>query len=491
MLTPSRSDIQLFRANNLGSTGLNTYLSLSERLARARGDDWTDALKRDIQRDPPRLIELTFRRFGLFWASEENSDFGMVDYRMMSLDASPFLQTLALNEAINFRVLAVLALAGAGVAWMVGRERRELLIVAGGVAVFLLTLVIFYVTGRLRIQASVWLILLAASLVHLPELRPITRRTMVYSGAGVAAIAVLLLFADWLVAVFPRPEIIDQSQIPADTVAVQATYGGEIRLLGYQAYDSNFRPSGYLTFDLYWQALKSPSEDYTVTFRLVNPVSGDVVDIYNAVLGEADEPRWSSTRWQAGDVFDERYLINLPDKVDSPALVIFVGMYSTQSNHLIPLTDSVNETRDNHVRLTAVGLQKRSDTLVSTGEPVALWHDDLGLQSAICQVKDGKLGMTMGWSIRQRPTQDWHVFIHIFKDDQLLGQFDGELLDNTPVDGLIPGDIFTTQASFENIPAGSRAEIGFYDPISSQRQPITQVDTEWNSANDTLNIPCR
>jgi 4-amino-4-deoxy-L-arabinose transferase-like glycosyltransferase len=490
ILTPSRSDEQLFRANNRNSMGLNTYLSQAERLALARGDDWMDALKREIARDPWRLVELTIRRLGLFWEREEHSEWQMINYRATSLDFSPTLRALALNEVVNFRLLASLGLVGLVVGLADASKRGHTRIIAAGLLAYMVTLAVFYVTGRLRIHAAGFVILLAATgVVALWRLRVRPRRLLLTLAVASAGILAMWLLADWLVATFPRPELIQERDLPADFTPVQASYNGEIRLLGYAHYDSNFEPGGYLTFELFWRALAVSTENYVVTVRLVNAANSQIESIQNFTLGTLSDPKWPNPRWNPGDIYYERYLLALPEK---PGVYhVFVGLYSHQRGRVLPLSEVAAEARDDHARLTAVTVQETAAVSAAPSEPpVAVWADALALQDVSCQVGEHGLTLNLAWYVRERPTRAEHLFVHVWQEGRLAAQQDAPPDERIPVDAWLPATTHRTTRAFPDITTPAVVRLGFYEPFTQERWPISVHNDVWTVVDNYIEFSC-
>lgn len=491
ILTPSQSDLQLFRANNRNSMGLNTYLSQSERLALARSDDWMDALKREVARDPWRLLELTIRRLGLLWEAEEHSEWQMINYRATSLDFSHTLRALALNEVVNFRLLASVGLLGLVIGLANRAKRDAIKVLAAGLLAYLVTLAIFYVTGRMRIHAAGFVILLAAfGIVALWRLRTHPRRLLLALAASIAAIAVLWIFLNWLVMTFPQPDLIGENELPAEFVPVQGTYNDEIQVLGYAFYDSNFQPDGYLTFELFWRALAVSDENYVVTVRLVNTVTEAIEDIQNFTLGTMSAPRWPNTRWNPGYIYYERYLLTLP--ATAGAYHLFVGLYSPSQEQVIPLTEGTSEVQDNHLRLTAVTVQDEPAPASTLPEPaLVIWDKALALQSLDCAI-DGSQGLTLelNWQVLQRATHTEHLFVHVWQDGTLIAQQDAPLDEHISLDSWLPAATHMTTRHFPNVTTPAVVRLGFYQPFTQERWPITSHDSARSVTDNYLEFTC-
>ncbi len=111
---------------------------------------------------------------------------------------------------------------------------------------------------------------------------------------------------------------------PAFEHAVDASFGGEISLLGYNlsGADGNYR------LELVWQAETQPTADYTVFVHVLNADG-------TCCLWQADAmPRggaYPTTRWRAGEVVTDEYEIVLPGGVEIGDYEIEVGLYLAET----------------------------------------------------------------------------------------------------------------------------------------------------------------
>jgi hypothetical protein len=472
-LTPSRSDFQLFRANNREAMGFNTFESQSEVLAEKRHTDMSEAILLEFQRYPTRFFELTLRRLALFFEAVEHSTDNHAAYFTTGLAYSPTLRLLALSGEMNFRVVSLAAVAALALGWRT-HYRRNTWIAAAGMLAFMLSLSFLYVEGRTRIAGAIPTLLLAGALPALLwELRRDKDRLR-YLVQAVVVVGLLVLIVTLIRTYLPRPKVTTEGELPASYVWVRGTYDDEIRLLGYGYYDTNFAPQGYVTFELYWQPLRQPGKDYAVTIRLVNAQTQQVEDIQNAPLA-VRAPTLTSSEWQPGGVYIDRYLLTLPDASEDQAYHLYVGLYDTDAQQLIPVTNANAEVQDNHVRLTGVSVTSEpSGGQDDSPTALAIWDDSLALQSATCSI-DEHLTAELVWATLQRPERPWHFFIHIFDaNGNLLAQQDGALIPNAPLDAWPPGHQIESVWTFDDISSAVLVKVGFNDVFTGERWSISQ-----------------
>lgn len=279
----------------------------------------------------------------------------------------------------------------------------------------------------------------------------------------------------------------EPNQLPDSFVSVGGVYNEEIRLLGYGYYDSNFQAGGYLSFELYWQPLRRPEKDYTVTFRLVHAGTQQIEDIQNARLA-IHSPTLYSSDWQQGTVYIDRYLIILPTRRESEAINVYIGLYNTEIQQLLPITSATAEVQDNHIRLTGVSINDDASlSQVNSISAQAVWGDALALRSATCSFNEG-LNVRLDWETWQRPERPWHLFVHVLGENgTLLDQQDGVIVPDAPLDTWLPGRTVSSVWTFEGIVDFTNIQLGFYDVFTGQRWSVTQGG---NSAENLYQLSC-
>ncbi|HLF01118.1 MAG TPA: hypothetical protein VI547_04030, partial [Anaerolineales bacterium] len=136
------------------------------------------------------------------------------------------------------------------------------------------------------------------------------------------------------------------------TYSSSATFGGEIKLIGYEVSPESPQPGETVTLALYWQALRSLDADYSAFIHLYS--ANDV----NTSLAQNDGPpcngQYTTSRWEADEiVIDERTLI-LPPDFAGPTATLGVGLYAWPSLERLAVTDSVSALPDNRLLLAEI-----------------------------------------------------------------------------------------------------------------------------------------
>ncbi|MDW8098673.1 MAG: DUF2079 domain-containing protein [Anaerolineae bacterium] len=131
---------------------------------------------------------------------------------------------------------------------------------------------------------------------------------------------------------------------------VDMDFGGQVRLLGYDAGPTVVRPGEELHVRLYWRARAPIAESYTVFVHLL--------DANHQVRGQRDGLPGGGLRptytWAFGEVVvDEVRLVVAPEASPGPHQ-LEVGMYLTASGTRLPVTDAAGNPQGDRVLLPQI-----------------------------------------------------------------------------------------------------------------------------------------
>ncbi|HZD11247.1 MAG TPA: glycosyltransferase family 39 protein [Candidatus Binatia bacterium] len=128
-----------------------------------------------------------------------------------------------------------------------------------------------------------------------------------------------------------RPHLFDAPRL---TNTVEAQFGEDIRLLGYEVDASNAHPGGAVSLKLAWQAINTPAENYTIFNHLVG-VDGEIRgQLDSPPIGEA----WLTRTWLPGEVVVEEREIPIRDDARPGMVQLFVGLYTSDDVVRLPVT---------------------------------------------------------------------------------------------------------------------------------------------------------
>jgi hypothetical protein len=151
------------------------------------------------------------------------------------------------------------------------------------------------------------------------------QRTWPCGGSGDALIGVEVMCAAF-------PSFYHQTgsaAIPQPSVALDATFGGELRLRGYSLdlLGGAARPGGALPITLYWQAAAKPTRDYRMFLHLCRDCTTPPLANDDGYPLNGYPPAGRTTTWLVGDpVHDERSLA-LPADLPPGRYTLLLGVY--------------------------------------------------------------------------------------------------------------------------------------------------------------------
>ncbi len=263
---------------------------------------------------------------------------------------------------------------------------------------------------------------------------------------------------------------------------LRATFGDTLALVGYEPWGQHFTQGNPLLFNLYWQALTHPPEDYELGIELMD--GGGTVLAARRVQPVA---KWFPTsRWQAGDVLKGCYDLPLP--LDTPPghyhirLTIYAAggsplpVSGTLSGASLTLPDVEVDARSRCYRPPE--MDYRLD--VTLGDDVRLLGYDLATTSI---EPGGVLELTLYWQALRQIEHFYAVFNHLIgPDGTVIAQ-----ADSWPQGGAYPTlywlpnevveDSYTIPVPPDTPPGEYTLQVGMYDGATGERA-ITLVDGE-------------
>ena len=131
-----------------------------------------------------------------------------------------------------------------------------------------------------------------------------------------------------------------------------AQFGDSIQLLGYDIDNSRAKSGGKVHLTLYWQALSTPSEHYTV----FNHITGSDRQIVGQFDGPPSGEAWLTGTWLPGEIIvDERTIPLRPEVVDGSYNLI-VGLYTADTGQRLPVYVDGQLQGNDQLVLTAVSI---------------------------------------------------------------------------------------------------------------------------------------
>jgi hypothetical protein len=333
--------------------------------------------------------------------------------------------------------------------------------------------------GRVRSAATLWLPTLAAG--------------------GLAVLAGVTPFAIIAPHYVPPPELTAQ-QWAAMSHRVDADFGGEMKLLGYDLDTTALMPGETLRLTLYWQSHIPMDRNWSIFLH--------VVDDQNVIVAQRDrypgQGALATTLLQPGQTFADHYAFVLPEATYAPASAyIEVGLYdwNDPARFRLPLVSAQTADASLPSKPDALALAPLEIRARPSPWPNALgqnFGDQIqlaGYTMARRALRPGEtLTLTLFWQGLQPMRVNYSVFAHVRGDGDSLwaGQ------DGWPQQGAAPTstwkplqpaveDTYRLTLKSDTPPGLYDVEVGLYDGMTMRRLQLMAKDGRPMDA-DSLNL---
>jgi hypothetical protein len=275
---------------------------------------------------------------------------------------------------------------------------------------------------------------------------------------------------------YAPPPGLTSGQIAALPNRLEADFGGEMKLLGYDLQTGSVAPGERLRLTLYWQSQIAMDRDWSIFVHLV--------DDQDIVVAQRDRypgrGALATTLLRPGQSFADAYVIPVPGGTYAPAPArIEVGLYDVRDGARLRLPDGADA-----LPLAQVDIRARPD---STPNAVRQNFGNLvqlaGYKMGARVLKPGEtLHLTLFWQALAPIDVNYSVFTHVRGEAEALWASD----DAWPQDGAAPtstwtvGQIITDTYALTlspDTPAGTYdVEVGLYELASLERLRVMDAE---------------
>lgn len=320
--------------------------------------------------------------------------------------------------------------------------------------------------------------LLLGLLAWLPQDRPRLHK-------GVAFALPALLFA--LSAGALPLEIVPTYRLPAPLPAetplphtLEANFGGQLRLLGYGIETAEVEPGSAVDLTLYWEALAPTTTEHKIFVHLVGE-AGRIVAQHDGMPGRG---LLSTRRLAAGQTWEDRYVITVPDVAYAPdTLSVAVGVYDAASGVRLQRA-AEGATPGDSARFGEIDLlpppgELPNPVAIRFGEGMVLRGYDV---SALSLAPGAPLTVTLHWEATAPMQEEYTVSVQVINALwQKAAQLDAWPLEGAaPTSTWQPGQSYTEERMLSiaaDVPPGSydlRLAVYRVDEEGAlQMQPVT------------------
>ena len=280
---------------------------------------------------------------------------------------------------------------------------------------------------------------------------------------------------------------------------LDASFGGQVALLGYDVSDESVRAGDAVDVTLYLKAEQPITESLMLGLQMVVAAPGgdDLLVNFSSWPGGGNYP---TTAWRPGEVLADRYRLRMPDDVRELQLwelrLVFMRSPEPDGDSYARLSVRVGGVPgEPYVVLTRLRVEPRQ-VLPPPAEAVLRRPPAFGpgrevvLEAAEVRPEGTNLRVALWWRVRKPLGKGYTVFVHLLDDEgHLIGVGDGLprggamptdqwragdlILDEHTIplpEGLLPSPSLGRGAGGE----GFRVGVGFYDADS--RLPAWDVE---------------
>jgi hypothetical protein len=275
------------------------------------------------------------------------------------------------------------------------------------------------------------------------------------------------------VEVVPADRVLGSERLPINRRRT-AYLGDGVRFLGSSITSEPWVPGATRQVNLFWQALATPSVDYTAFVQLLGPTSRPVA-AWEAPPGAAYE----TSRWTPGTLLRTQATLRPPANLPDGQYRLIAGLYRRSDGQRLRTSSGADQLDLGTVTVTG---RAHNTNAPASSHPVGARFDSLAqlvgydLNAPETLRSGNRLPLTLHWQAVGTGERPYSVFVHLV-DTAGAGSFgsgDGEPgAGRFPTTGWVPGEylvdehVLTIDAATP--PGTYRIAVGLYDPATGQR----------------------
>jgi hypothetical protein len=274
---------------------------------------------------------------------------------------------------------------------------------------------------------------------------------------------------------YARPPVLSSDQLGAIPNKTDISYGGQLKLCGFNLDGEVFRPGEYIYLTLFWQGLTQMDKEYSVSLVLLTP-SGDLIGQEDSYPGLGSYP---TSQWNPGDVVADRCWVRVKPRARAPTVGwVGVSVYHLPTMERLPAARDGLPAEQVFLQLVKVEPWQPLEYEISHAMSVNLGNqvDLVGYDLDRREARAGDtLLLTLFWRSREHLSEDYTVFTHLADAEGRIWAQD----DSYPLDGDYPmsfwsaGEFVRDEYALalpSDVPAGEyEIEVGLYQALSGTR----------------------
>jgi hypothetical protein len=280
------------------------------------------------------------------------------------------------------------------------------------------------------------------------------------------------------------PRGIDEVEIPQ---RVSHAFGRDLQLIGYGLRSEEVRAGATLQLSLYWQALQSMEQDYTLLLELQD----DLEKVWWAGTFALPNAAYPTSQWQRNEIVHLRLDWLIDAAMPSGRFQLVVNLLDGEGKRVIA----------GGVGIAGVNVQGREHVFSRPAVPYPQRADIIGTATLVgYDLASDRLSagdtmrLTLYWRSRARMSVSYTVFAHLLNgEDRIWGQHDSAPCNGEcPTTSWLVGEYLTDAVEIKlspETPSGVyRIGVGMYDAATMTRlEAVNDKGEPWPDSRVILN----
>ncbi len=273
--------------------------------------------------------------------------------------------------------------------------------------------------------------------------------------------------------------------VPVET-SVQSALNEHLYLIGYDYTPSTHKPGDIIPLTLYWRALETLSDNYTIRLSLEGNEPGQFAQWEDKPVNG----RYPTTNWQANEVVRDPWQLKLPPSLPGGTYTFSLTLIDQNNNKTNPFT------------LPPVSVEGRKHLFDLPRPPISqtarLGNSIEFLGYALTETPlqpGGALTTTLYWHAKHAPLDNYVVFVQLLDaNNQLAAQHDSQPGNNTLITSAWAKGEYVLDTHRLSLPADLppgkyRLIVGMYRPETGDRLPAFDSNGQAIGDHLSLNVP--